>query len=103
MLRAKLRWAHGLMEEGNADLRIASAVAPDHPEVVAYTSRSFAKAEALYQQCVRDFVDGRLDEALTHVKHALFITRDDVKLHIMVELFATLLPSVMPSLAHVSS
>lgn len=57
---------------------------PDHPEVISFCQRSYKKAERLYQNCVLEFTKGDYTAALSSVRHALSITTDDVKLHVMI-------------------
>lgn len=84
ILRAKILWGRGLIEQGNADIRVAQSLDPNHIEVLNYTERSFAKAEHLYRQALQFFVAGEYKDALQYAEHALSITTDDVKLHILV-------------------
>lgn len=83
ILRGKLYWAAGLTEQGNKDLRFASTLLPEHPEVLVFGAQSFKKAERLYAQCVESFATGRREEAAKQCRMALSLSPDDVKLHIM--------------------
>ena len=83
ILRGKLYWAAGLTEQGNKDLRFASTLQPEHPEVLVFGAQSFKKAERLYAQCVESFAAGRLEEAAKQCRSALGLSPDDIKLHIM--------------------
>jgi tetratricopeptide (TPR) repeat protein len=83
ILRAKINWARGLVEQGNQDMRAAASIEPTHPEVIGYINRSYAKSEKLYRESLQKFTQKQYKEALEHVEHALYITNDDVKLHLM--------------------
>lgn len=83
ILRAKINWGRGLVEQGNQDIRNAASIDPDHPEVQGFVARSYAKSERLYKKALSAFAGQRLKEALEHVDHALYITNDDVKLYLM--------------------
>ncbi len=83
ILRAKINWGRGLVEQGNQDIRIAASLDPDHPEVLGYINRSYAKSEMLYKKCLEVFKDRNYKLALEHVDHAIFLTNEDVKLHLM--------------------
>jgi tetratricopeptide (TPR) repeat protein len=83
ILRAKINWGRGLVEQGNQDIRIAASLDPDHPEVIGYINRSYAKSEMLYKKCLDVFKDGNYKLSLEHIDHAIFLTNEDVKLHLM--------------------
>lgn len=83
ILRAKVLWGRGLTEQGNADIRLAGSIDPNHPEVINFSTRSFQKAEKLYNESVRDFTAGKYAEALLSINHAIHITAEDVKLLLM--------------------
>lgn len=83
ILRAKILWGRGLIEQGNSDLRAAAAINPDHPEVKSYITRSYYKAELLYNDAVKYFAEKRYKESLDSIEHALFITKGDIKLYIL--------------------
>ncbi|CAB1107980.1 unnamed protein product [Ectocarpus sp. CCAP 1310/34] len=48
VLRAKIRWAVGMVGPGNIDLGIAKTLQSDHPEVVMFGRRCLGNAEGLY-------------------------------------------------------
>lgn len=83
ILRAKIYWGRGLIEQGNGDIKIAFMLDPNHPEVVAFATRSNVKAEYLYKESVRLFTIKKYKDALLSVNHAIHITTEDVKLLIM--------------------
>jgi tetratricopeptide (TPR) repeat protein len=83
ILRAKIFWGRGLIEQGNVDIRVAAMMDAEHPEVVSFFTRSFVKAEKLYKESVKYFTNGKYKEALFSVNHAMHITTDDVKLLIL--------------------
>jgi tetratricopeptide (TPR) repeat protein len=83
VLRAKLLWAAGLVGEGNKDIRYAAASYPDHPEVLAFSERVFSKAEKLYSMSLEAFAIGRYNDARRLVVYALSISKEDVKLLIL--------------------
>jgi tetratricopeptide (TPR) repeat protein len=83
ILRAKLQWASGLVGEGNKDIRFAAASYPDHPEVLAFSERVFSKAERLYTLSLEAFSIGRYSDARKLVEYALSISKEDVKLLIL--------------------
>ena len=83
VLRGKLYWAAGSTDAGNRDLRLASTLQADHPEVLAFGALSFRKVERLYNQAV-DLLQLREHlEALKLVDLALEISAEDIKLHIL--------------------
>jgi tetratricopeptide (TPR) repeat protein len=83
ILKAKLLWAQGLITDGNKDFRVAATCLPLHPEVEAFSAGNFIKAESLYHSSVDSFHAKKYPDALKYCKHALTITADDIKLHIM--------------------
>lgn len=83
ILRAKINWGRGLVEQGNQDIRAAGALQPTHPEVEGFIARSYAKSEKLYKDALACFTAKNYKESLEHIDHALYITSDDVKLHLM--------------------
>lgn len=83
ILRAKINWGRGLVEQGNQDIRAAGALQPNHPEVEGFIARSYAKSEKLYKEALVCFTAKKYKESLEHIDHALYITNDDVKLHLM--------------------
>ena len=82
VLRGKLYWAAGMTDQGNKDLRLASTLQPEHPEVLAFGAQSFRKAEKMYNQAVSLIKEGEYAEALKLINMALEISADDIKLHI---------------------
>lgn len=83
IFRAKILWAHGLVEEGNKDIRIALQGQPDHPEVKDYTTRSFVKAEKLYNMGLQCFAGSKYKDAISFVSYATSLVPEDIKLHIL--------------------
>lgn len=83
ILRAKINWGRGLVEQGNQDIRAALSLDPNHPEVVGFIARSYAKSEKLYKEALEKFTARKYKDALELIDHALYITNDDVKLHLM--------------------
>lgn len=83
VMRAKVYWAIGLIDQGNRDIRVAASRDSQHPEVLAYTTKSYIKADKLYTQSKDFFAQGNFDEALKHVTYALTICSDDIKLLLM--------------------
>ena len=83
ILRAKILWAMGLMDQGNKDLKAAATIDEKHPEVLAFTARSFMQSERLYKTGIQNFNQSKFDEALTNIQHAIYITPSDIKLYIM--------------------
>lgn len=83
VLRAKINWARGLVEQGNQDIRFAASLNAEHPEVKAFIARSYIKSELLYKKALDKFTKGLYKEALEDANHALFITNEDVKLYLL--------------------
>jgi tetratricopeptide (TPR) repeat protein len=83
ILRAKINWGRGLTEQGNQDIRFAASLDPNHPEVLGFIARSYAKSELLYKEALVAFADEKFKESLELVNHALHITGEDVKLYIL--------------------
>lgn len=83
VLRGKLYWAAGSTDAGNRDLRLASTLQADHPEVLAFGALSFRKVERLYNQAVELFQQREHEEALKLIDLALEISAEDIKLHIL--------------------
>lgn len=83
VLKGKIYWAQGLMAEGNKELRNAVTLIPKHPEVIAFSARSFIKSEKLYKQSLEELTKDNYAGALKFAKHAISITKDDIKLHIL--------------------
>lgn len=97
ILRAKIYWGRGLIEQGNGDIRIAAMLDSQHPEVVSFFNRSFLKAELLYKESVKLFTQGMYKEALLSVNHAMFITTEDVKLLILQSKIFRMLGELQPA------
>ena len=83
ILKAKLLWSLGLIDEGNKEIRQVINHLPDHPEVLAFMNRSFVKAEKLYKFSTKQFSETKYDDALRTLGFALNITSDDIKLYIL--------------------
>ena len=83
VLKGKIYWAQGLMAEGNKELRNAVTLIPKHPEVIAFSARSFIKSEKLYKLSLEELTKDNYTGALKFAKHAISITKDDIKLHIL--------------------
>jgi tetratricopeptide (TPR) repeat protein len=83
VLRAKIQWALGLRDAGNTEMRKAAVMDSTHPEVRAFIARAFGEAEKTYEEGLIAFQGGDLDKAITLVNKALFVNRNDVKLHIL--------------------
>eukprot|EP01039_Chlorochromonas_danica_P010226 gene10226-11320_t len=83
ILRAKINWGRGLIEQGNQDIRSAAAINSNHPEVINYIERSYTKSERLYTLAIRLFRQEEYPAALEAVNFALFLTQEDVKLYIL--------------------
>jgi tetratricopeptide (TPR) repeat protein len=83
ILKAKLLWSLGLIDDGNKEIRQVINHLPDHPEVLAFMNRSFVKAEKLYKFSTKQFSETKYDEALRTLGFALNITSDDIKLYIL--------------------
>lgn len=83
VLKGKIYWAQGLMAEGNKELRTAVTLIPKHVEVIAFSARSFIKSEKLYKQSLEELTKDNHPGALKFAKHAISITKDDIKLHIL--------------------
>ena len=83
VLKGKIYWAQGLMAEGNKELRNAVTLIPKHPEVIAFSARSFIKSEKLYKMSLEELTKDNYAGALKFAKHAISITKDDIKLHIL--------------------
>lgn len=83
ILRAKINWARGLTEQGNQDIRVAASIDSNHPEVLGFISRSYARSELLYREALYAFTLEKYKESLELVDHALHITNEDIKLYIL--------------------
>ena len=83
LLRAKLLQAKGSVERCIADMRVATSLDPNHPEVVAFNSRTLLLAERYYQRGMESFSKGDYQEAIQSVQDALVISPEDLKLLIM--------------------
>lgn len=84
ILRSKLLWAAGLHEQGNADLRVAEKIDPEHPEVTIFHDRVRHEAEKLYHRSVNLLIDKDHKRALEKALHALSLSPMDVKIHVLV-------------------
>ncbi len=84
ILRSKLQWASGLHEQGNADLRVAERLEPEHPEVVLFHQRVRHEAEKLYNKSVNMLLDRGHKRALELALHALSLSPLDVRIHVLV-------------------
>ena len=84
IFRAKLYWALGLEEPGNADMRRALDMDKTHPEVVSFLDRSFRRAQRLYEEGMAQLEDGQPEEALKLMERALLLSSDDIKLYLTI-------------------
>ena len=55
ILRAKINWGRGLTEQGNQDIRFAASINSNHPEVLGFIARSYARSELLYKEALNAF------------------------------------------------
>ena len=83
ILRVKIYWACGLIDQGNKEIREIAKLNSNHDEVLAYTARCYHSAEYYYKKALNCFRDKSFPEALVAILSALSITEDDVKLHIL--------------------
>ena len=83
VMRAKLHWAMGMRDSGNKEMRKAAVMDKNHPEVQAFIQRAFGEAEKQYEQSLELFKAGDVDRAISLINKALFVNRNDVKLHVM--------------------
>ncbi|CAN0258087.1 unnamed protein product, partial [Hapterophycus canaliculatus] len=66
VLRAKIRWAMGMVGPGNADMEIARRLRSDHPEVVMFGRRCLGDAEGLFAKA-KAFADAGDDNMAVKV------------------------------------
>lgn len=83
VMRAKIYWAMGMRDAGNTEMRKAAVMDKEHPEVQAFIIRAFGEAEKTYEEGLISFQGGDYDKAILLVNKALFVNRNDVKLHIL--------------------
>ena len=83
ILKAKIFWGQGLTESGNAEMRKASTIVSDHPEVKKFGLRSYVRAEKIYGLCLNKFRLGEFDEAYLLIQNAVSLSNQDIKLFIM--------------------
>ena len=83
ILRAKIYWGQGLNESGNAEMRKASTIVSDHPEVKKFGLRSYVRAEKIYGLCLNKFRLGEFEEAYQLIQNAVTLSSQDIKLFIM--------------------
>lgn len=83
ILKAKIYWGQGLNENGNEEMRKASVIIPNHPEIKKFGVRSYVRAEKVYTMCVKKFRDGELEEANNLIANAIALSSQDVKLYVM--------------------
>mgnify|MGYP000150311708 CR=1 FL=1 len=84
VLKAKVLWQQGLMDMGNKTMTLAAKLNPSHLEVIAYSNRTYDRADKQYREAVDLFGKKEYGEALMQARAALSIVTDDVKLHILV-------------------
>ncbi|CAM9963823.1 unnamed protein product, partial [Ectocarpus sp. 13 AM-2016] len=83
VLRAKIRWAVGMVGPGNIDLGIAKTLQSDHPEVVMFGRRCLGNAEGLYAKA-KELADAGDDvRAVKVLNQVADFTPEDVKVPIM--------------------
>ncbi|CAN0475982.1 unnamed protein product, partial [Ectocarpus sp. 12 AP-2014] len=83
VLRAKIRWAVGMVGPGNIDLGIAKTLQSDHPEVVMFGRRCLGNAEGLYARA-KELADAGDDvRAVKVLNQVADFTPEDVKVPIM--------------------
>ncbi|CAM9192704.1 unnamed protein product, partial [Pylaiella littoralis] len=83
VLRAKIRWALGMVGPGNDDMDTARALQSDHPEVLMFRRRCLGDAEALYAKA-KALADAGDDAAAVKVLNQVAeFTPDDVKVPIV--------------------
>lgn len=83
ILKAKIYWAMGLVDDGNQEFRSIIRVIPDHPEVLIFAQRTFMKAERLYQLSVTSFTVQQYQQSLSYLNFAINLTADDIKLYML--------------------
>lgn len=59
------------MDGGNKELLIATSLNPEHPEVLAFTNRTYGRNEWLYRSAVDFFGRGDYEQAAKSIKTAL--------------------------------
>lgn len=83
IMRAKIFWALGFVDQGNKDIKQASHLDPKHPEVISFTTRSFAESEVLYQLGMKSFEKRDFEAAKSFIRRAMEVTPEDLKLFII--------------------
>ncbi len=83
ILKAKIYWGQGLTESGNTEMRKASTIVSDHPEVKKFGLRSYVRAEKIYGLCLNKFRIGEFEEAYLLIQNAVSLSNQDIKLFIM--------------------
>lgn len=83
ILKAKLLWALGLIEDGNKQFRIAVPIISLHPEVKLFANSYSVKSERLYKLAMATFAMGRYEDTLRYINFAIDIAENDVKLHVV--------------------
>ena len=83
VLRGKLRWRAGQIEEGNADFKAAQALSPQHPEVRAFESLLWEQAGAVYRDATKSLLSEDYAGAVTLLTQALELSSLDMKLLVL--------------------
>jgi len=80
VLKAKLLWSAGKIEEGNEIFWSAHAIDPCHSEVVEFLSIMRPKADTLYEKAVKSVLEQDYPAALLAIKKGLDAFHDHSKL-----------------------
>ncbi|CAM9154920.1 unnamed protein product, partial [Sphacelaria rigidula] len=83
ILRAKIRWALGMVVHGNADMSKARELCPDHPEVVIYHKRCLGAAEELFAKATATADAGDDRAAVKLLDKVADVIPEDVKVPVV--------------------
>lgn len=83
VMRAKLFWAEGLIDQGTRDIHSARSLDKNHPEVIAFTQRSFRESEKLYKSACHYFQEKNFEACTRDLRIAMMMTSEDVKLYML--------------------
>lgn len=83
VMRAKLLWAEGLIDQGTRDIHAARSLDKNHSEVIAFTQRSFRESEKLYKSACQHFQEKNFAACTRDIRIALMMTSEDVKLYML--------------------
>jgi tetratricopeptide (TPR) repeat protein len=83
ILRAKILWALGQIDNGNKDMRKVIAIDNSHPEVMAFIHRAFANAESQYLEAYQLFQQKKSNEAIKILSTIVDVNRNDIKLYLL--------------------